>query len=103
MEYSRGYEAGKKDNNMDDHCAVCEHFSLNEWDEPCKDCMFSHISKFKPRTEEKPMTNRQKFMEVYGISDPPNAAAKSVTLNTDGIKVEYDSWWNESYKEVPNA
>ena len=101
--YKAGYEAGKKDSNMDDHCSVCEFMSKNEWDAPCRDCMFSYASKFKPKSEEKPMTNRQKFEEVFGISDPPNAAVKSITLNSDGIKAEYDSWWDESYKEASDA
>ena len=102
-EYDRGYEAGKKDSNTDDHCSVCEFMSLNEWDEPCKDCMYSHSSKFKPKSEKKPITNRQKFAEVFGINDPPNAAAKAVTLNTDGIKVEYENWWEKPYQEIVNG
>jgi len=85
-EYDRGYEAGKKDSNMDDHCSLCEFMSLNEWDAPCKDCMFSHTSKFKIKPEKKLLTNGQKFEEVFPMQ--ANMAIASC------------SWWDEPYKET---
>ena len=46
----------------------------------------------------KVVTNRDKFIEVFGVGSPPTSELERISFTTEGLKAVYDSWWNKPYE-----